>query len=143
MNFFQIFFKQNLLFKKIIKHYKIIVNLTKKFPISSPLKLALKFQSHYSVKTCASVGGLGTDHCIEVAADANGKMIPSELERLILENKSKGNIPFFVSVTAGTTVFGAFDPIHEIADVCKKYKLWLHIDVSTTTSGYLVNHDVS
>lgn len=87
-------------------------------------------QSHYSVKTCASVGGLGTDHCIEVPADDRGKMIPSELERLILENKSKGNIPFFVSATAGTTVFGAFDPIHEIADLCKKYKLWLHIDVS-------------
>lgn len=57
-------------------------------------------------------------------------MIPSELERLILEHKSKGNIPFFVAATAGTTVFGAFDPIHEIADVCKKYKLWLHVDVS-------------
>ncbi len=58
-----------------------------------------------------------------------GKMIPSELERLVLEHKSKGNIPFFVNCTAGTTVYGAFDPIHEIADICKKYKLWLHIDV--------------
>lgn len=57
-------------------------------------------------------------------------MIPSELEKLIVEHKSKGNIPFFVNCTAGTTVFGAFDPIHEIADICKKYKLWLHVDVS-------------
>lgn len=27
-------------------------------------------QSHYSVKSCASVCGLGTDHCIEVPADS-------------------------------------------------------------------------
>ncbi|XP_065218771.1 glutamate decarboxylase [Planococcus citri] len=98
--------------------------------IKGQLVMFTSCESHYSVKTCASVGGLGTDHCIEVPADDRGKMIPSELERLILENKSKGNIPFFVSATAGTTVFGAFDPIHEIADICKKYKLWLHIDAA-------------
>jgi glutamate decarboxylase len=57
-------------------------------------------------------------------------MIPSELERLILERKAKGHIPFFVNATAGTTVLGAFDPIEPIADICQKYKLWLHVDVS-------------
>ena len=58
------------------------------------------------------------------------RMIPSELDRLIEEQKAKGNIPFFVCATAGTTVMGAFDPINAIADVCDKHQLWLHIDVS-------------
>lgn len=57
-------------------------------------------------------------------------MIPSELEKVIVERKSKGHIPFFVSVTSGTTVLGAFDPINEIADICEKHGLWLHVDVS-------------
>ena len=61
-----------------------------------------------------------------------GRMIPSELERLILERKAKGHIPFFVNATAGTTVLGAFDPIEPIADICQKYKLWLHVDVSSS-----------
>lgn len=61
-------------------------------------------------------------------------MITSELERLILERKAKGDIPFFVNATAGTTVLGAFDDINTIADICQKYNCWMHIDVSTKQS---------
>jgi glutamate decarboxylase len=72
-------------------------------------------------------------------------MIPSELERLIVERKAKGHIPFFVNATAGTTVLGAFDPIEPIADICQKYKLWLHVDVSiqlldTVLNSILLQH---
>lgn len=65
-----------------------------------------------------------------VPSDERGRIIPSKLEESILERKAKGHIPFFVNATAGTTVIGAFDPIPEIADICQKYKLWLHVDVS-------------
>ncbi|CAH1110052.1 unnamed protein product [Psylliodes chrysocephalus] len=33
-------------------------------------------------------------------------------------------------VIRGTTVRGAFDPINEIADICKKHNIWLHIDAA-------------
>ena len=59
-------------------------------------------------------------------------MIPSELERLVKERFEMGHRPYFVNCTEGTTVVGAFDPIHPIADICDKYGLWLHIDVSKT-----------
>lgn len=49
-----------------------------------------------------------------------------------IENKRK---PFLVVATAGTTVFGAFDPIDDIADLCEEFKLWLHVDVSTYSVG--------
>ena len=72
---------------------------------------------------------MGTDNCILVPSDNMGRMIPKELERAIIEQKAQGHVPFFVCVTSGTTVLGAFDPIPEIADVCDKYNLWLHVDV--------------
>ncbi|XP_032682429.1 glutamate decarboxylase isoform X1 [Odontomachus brunneus] len=87
-------------------------------------------QCHYSVKSCASVCGLGTDNCVMVPSDERGRIIPSKLEELILERKARGHIPFFVNATAGTTVIGAFDPIPEIADICQKYRLWLHVDAA-------------
>lgn len=73
---------------------------------------------------------MGTDNLIKVKADSNGRMIPSDLEKKIDEVKKEGKIPFFVNATSGTTVLGAFDPIDEIAEICKKHDLWLHVDVS-------------
>lgn len=87
-------------------------------------------QSHYSVKSCAAVSGLGTDNCIMIPSDESGRMIASELERAIIAAKDVGQIPFFVSATAGTTVLGAFDPLVEIGDICQKYGCWFHVDVS-------------
>ena len=42
-------------------------------------------------------------------------MIPEEFEKRVLKDKAEGSLPFFVNCTAGTTVFGAFDPIEAIA----------------------------
>lgn len=54
----------------------------------------------------------------------------------------QGFVPFFVSATAGTTVYGAFDPLIAISDVCKKYNVWMHVDVSNTNGPFFVvwNH---
>lgn len=99
-------------------------------------------QCHYSIKSCSSVCGLGTENCVSVPSDEFGHMIPSELERLILERKARGQIPFFVNATAGTTVLGAFDPLDEIADICQKYNCWFHVDVSIgdLSSGPMSSH---
>ena len=87
-------------------------------------------QCHYSIKSCAAVCGLGTDNCVSVPSDERGRIITSELERLIIQRKAKGHVPFFVNATAGTTVLGAFDNLNEIADICQKYNCWMHVDVS-------------
>ena len=57
-------------------------------------------------------------------------MKPEKLEEMIMKHKSEGRKPFFVNCTAGTTVMGAFDPLHQIADVCQKHNIWMHVDVS-------------
>jgi len=85
---------------------------------------------HYSISGGASAVGLGTENCVKVKCDENGRMIPEELEKLIIRHKSEGHLPFFVNCTTGTTVFGAFDPIEPIADICEKYGIWLHIDAA-------------
>lgn len=98
----------------------------------------------------------------DVPAFFRGRVIPADLEAKILDVKQKvsnllwhflarcvrfshfilkdlmwflqGYVPLFVNATAGSTVYGAFDPINEIADICEKYNLWLHVDVSRSAA---------
>ncbi|XP_060541795.1 acidic amino acid decarboxylase GADL1 isoform X4 [Pantherophis guttatus] len=94
-------------------------------------------ECHYSVKKAASFLGIGTQNVYFVKSDDRGKMIPEELEKQVQHARNEGSAPFFVSATAGTTVLGAFDPLNEIADICEKHNLWLHVDASWGGSALL------
>ncbi|KAF9364628.1 hypothetical protein BGX34_000932 [Mortierella sp. NVP85] len=85
---------------------------------------------HYSLQKAGAVMGLGTENIVGVPCDSYGAIMPSELERLLQEHIALGHTPFFINVTAGTTVLGAFDPIRPCAEIAKKYNCWLHVDGS-------------
>lgn len=86
--------------------------------------------AHYSIKKAAVLLGIGSDNLYLVDVDSAGRMdvnhLRSEIERALSENA----LPFMVAATAGTTVLGAMDPLEGIADVCKQYGLWLHVDAA-------------
>ncbi len=85
-------------------------------------------ESHYSNAKNASFSGVGRGNVRYIESDDNGCMIPSKLETQIKTDIQDGGTPIYVNATAGTTVLGAFDSVDEIADVCEKYNLWLHVD---------------
>ncbi|XP_036412272.1 glutamate decarboxylase 1 [Colossoma macropomum] len=95
-----------------------------------PLALFTSAHSHYSIKKSAAVLGIGSENVILVKCDERGKMIPRELESSIRTAESKGLVPFYVNTTAGTTVYGAFDPLNDIADICERFGLWMHVDAA-------------
>ncbi|KAM3605213.1 uncharacterized protein V6R79_022297 [Siganus canaliculatus] len=86
--------------------------------------------SHFSVRKSAAVLGLGSDNVIMVKCDERGKMIPAELQSSIIKAQEKGLVPFYVNATAGTTVYGAMDPLSAIADICQRHNLWMHVDAA-------------
>jgi hypothetical protein len=85
---------------------------------------------HYSIEKAAQILGLGSSAVWSVPIDKGGRMIVSELEKLVQKAVSENRTPFYVNATAGTTVMGSFDPFEDIAAICKKYNLWMHIDGS-------------
>ncbi|KAL4754001.1 hypothetical protein BDW72DRAFT_201004 [Aspergillus terricola var. indicus] len=85
---------------------------------------------HYSIEKAAQMLGLGSSAAWSVPIDKEGRMIPSELEKLVQKALSENRTPFYVNATAGTTVMGSFDPFEDIAAICRRYNLWLHIDGS-------------
>ncbi len=92
--------------------------------------LFLSTEAHYSVQRAASILGLGTDAAVEVPCDAEGRMLPDALDLALDEATRRGDTPFFVAATAGTTVAGAFDPVDALADVTERHGVWLHVDAS-------------
>lgn len=44
--------------------------------------------------------------------------------------KLQGVCPLAVIATSGTTVVGAFDPLDEVAPICEKHSVWLHVDAA-------------
>lgn len=51
-----------------------------------------------------------------------------------VKNKQK---PFAVIATAGTTNAGSIDPMAEIAVICRKYDMWMHVDGAFGASALL------
>ena len=92
------------------------------------LKAFVNEQAHYSFDTAANLLGIGTENVVKVKADSEGRMIPLELERALEASIKKGETPFFVAATCGTTMLGAFDPINKIVSICQKYNVWFHVD---------------
>lgn len=86
--------------------------------------------AHYSTKKLAAFMGIGSDNCILVKTDNLGKIDVNDLEKKIEEAIEDGATPFLVTATAGTTVYGAFDPLLPISALCKKYNIWLHVDAA-------------
>nr|XP_020642344.1 glutamate decarboxylase 1-like [Pogona vitticeps] len=110
------------------KHYPEIK--TKGMKALPNIVLFVSEHSHYSVKKAAAVLGIGVDNVITVKCDERGRMIPTDLARNILKVKRQGKVPLYVCATSGTTVYGAFDPLASIADICEKYNLWMHVDAA-------------
>uniref|UniRef100_A0A8C7DHL4 Glutamate decarboxylase 2 n=1 Tax=Oncorhynchus kisutch TaxID=8019 RepID=A0A8C7DHL4_ONCKI len=117
------------MYAMLLARFKMFPEVKEKGMSSVPRLAAFTSEhSHFSIKKGAAALGIGTESVICIKADESGKMIPADLERKILEAKQKGFVPFFVSATAGTTVYGAFDPLIAISDICKKYQVWFHVD---------------
>lgn len=85
---------------------------------------------HYSLEKAAQISGFGSNAVRSVPVDERGRMRPDALEAAIQKSQQEGETPFYVNATAGTTVLGSFDPLSEIADVCRRHNIWLHVDAS-------------
>ncbi len=63
-----------------------------------------------------------------VPSRADFTMDPDALDRMVAEDKARGDIPFCVVAQLGSVNVGAVDPLGALADVCARHGLWLHGD---------------
>jgi aromatic-L-amino-acid/L-tryptophan decarboxylase len=85
-------------------------------------------ESHHSVVRAVEVCGLGSNAVRLIPIDAARRMRPDALEVALSEDIAQGIVPVAVVATAGTTLTGAVDPLDEIAEICERRDVWLHVD---------------
>nr|WP_205864308.1 aspartate aminotransferase family protein [Planosporangium mesophilum] len=86
--------------------------------------------AHFSVVKAAALLGLGEDAVIAVPSDADRRMRDDALARELGRCRRRGLVPMAVVATAGTTDFGSIDPLPQIAEVCQRTGVWLHVDAA-------------
>jgi glutamate/tyrosine decarboxylase-like PLP-dependent enzyme len=86
--------------------------------------------AHYSTEKALGLMGLGVDSLVTIKVDEKHRIDVKDLSLKIEKCKSEGFVPLCVVSTAGTTVWGAFDPIDEIDELCKEHEIWHHVDAA-------------
>ncbi len=84
--------------------------------------------THHCVDKALHVIGRGRAPRRRIATDASGRMIPAALAAALAADAEAGVRPWLVVATAGATDTGAVDPLAEIAEICRRTGVWLHVD---------------
>lgn len=85
-------------------------------------------QTHSSIEKAVRIAGLGSENLRQIEVDEQFAMCPDKLLETIKADLAAGRRPCFVCATVGTTSTTAIDPVRKIAEICRQYGLWLHID---------------
>jgi len=85
-------------------------------------------EAHHSLDKSAGLLGLGRKAVRRIPVTERIKIDVTALDRAIQEGINKGEIPFCVVATAGTTNSGAIDDLVAVATICRKHNVWMHVD---------------
>jgi aromatic-L-amino-acid/L-tryptophan decarboxylase len=103
-----------------------------------PLVVYTSAQSHSSVEKAALLAGFGRSNLRLIETDESHAMRADLLREAIETDLAAGKQPCAVVATTGTTATTALDPISEIASLCRKHKIWLHVDSALAGSAMLL-----
>jgi aromatic-L-amino-acid decarboxylase len=105
---------------------------------SHRLRLYVSEHAHSSVEKAAITLGIGQAGVRKISSDGEYRMDAVALSRAIDEDRNGGYQPFCVVATVGTTSTTSIDPVPEIAGICERERLWLHVDAAYGGSAAVV-----
>jgi len=110
---------------------------TNKRGVDRPLTAYASTQAHSLVEKAIAIAGVGRDNLRLIDVDDAYAMRPDALARAIEEDREAGRVPFIVFGTTGTTSSTAMDPLREIGEICRREKVWFHVDAALAGTAAL------
>ena len=96
--------------------------------VASRLVVYRSGETHGCHQKAIELLGIGSDNLRTVDHDSSLRLVPAALDAAIRNDVEAGLTPLAVVANAGTVNTGAIDPIDEIAVVCRRHDVWLHVD---------------
>lgn len=87
-------------------------------------------QTHSSIDKAVILLGLGQESIAKIPSDREFRMRADLLSSAITEDRKQGVLPLAVIATVGTTSSTSVDPVREIATICARESVWLHVDAA-------------
>ena len=94
------------------------------------LRVYCSEHAHSSVDKAVILLGLGHDGLRRIPADEQFRMRTDALKDAIADDRRSGRLPVAVIATIGTTSSTSVDPLDDIAEICGREQVWLHIDAA-------------
>jgi aromatic-L-amino-acid decarboxylase len=87
-------------------------------------------QTHSSIDKAVILLGLGQESLRKIPSDDEFRMRPDALSAAIAEDRANGWNALAVVATVGTTSSTSIDPVPQIAALCRRESIWLHVDAA-------------
>jgi aromatic-L-amino-acid/L-tryptophan decarboxylase len=87
-------------------------------------------QVHSSVTRAAWLAGVPRENVRSLATDDEFRLRVDALRDALARDRAAGRIPLMVVASAGTTNTGSVDPLGDIATLCERERVWMHVDAA-------------
>jgi aromatic-L-amino-acid/L-tryptophan decarboxylase len=104
----------------------------------STMRVYCSSEAHSSIEKAVKIAGIGKNNLVRIGLDKEYRMQPALLEEAINRDIQNNLKPLCVVAAIGTTGSTAVDSLEEIAAICTKHKLWLHIDAAHAGSTLIL-----
>jgi glutamate/tyrosine decarboxylase-like PLP-dependent enzyme len=94
-------------------------------------------QRHWSMDRAVKVIGLRPDQLQHIPVGPDFRMNVDALGAALDRDRKASRLPWAVCANAGATNTGAVDPLIALADLCRKNRLWFHVDAAYGWSAVL------
>lgn len=84
--------------------------------------------AHHCVDKALHIAGRGRAPRRVIDTDEACRMSVAALEQAFEADRRDGVRPWLVVASAGTVDTGAIDPLEDIAELCRRYGAWFHVD---------------
>ncbi len=87
-------------------------------------------EAHSSIEKAVKMAGFGRVNLVKVEVDEALAIRPEKLEEAVVRDLEQGHLPLCVVAAIGTTGTVAIDPLERLAGICRRHRIWLHVDAA-------------